>query len=170
MDMDTETYQLHQTPNDCAKDLIATLTLQNGDRVLEPFKGEGSFYNNFPNNVVKEWAEIRQGRDYKDVSGEHDWIITNPPYRLETEEGNRVNSFWFLLDYYTTRAKKGIAFLANDRCFSTLTPRRMEIIKNRGWSISKITVCSVKKWRGRYFFVVFEKNAVSAMNFLKTNY
>ena len=51
MDMDTETYQLHQTPNDCAKDLIATLTLQNGDRVLEPFKGEGSFYNNFPNNT-----------------------------------------------------------------------------------------------------------------------
>jgi hypothetical protein len=124
--------------------------------VLEPFKGEGAFYNAFPETVVKEWAELEQGRDYRDVSGAYDWVITNPPYQLE-ENAKRVNSFWFLIDYYTQRARKGVAFLANDRCFSTLTPIRMEVLKQRGWGVSGITVCNVKKWRGRYFFVIIEK-------------
>ena len=171
--MDDATYQLHQTPNDCAKDLIATITFEDGDRVLEPFRGEGSFYNNFPTNVIKEWAEIRVGRDYRDLailSGNYDWVITNPPFRLEQEGGKRVNSFWFLLDYYSTRINKGIAFLANDACFGTITPRRMAILNARGWFIHHITVCSVKKWRGRYFFIEFRKSPNPFMNYLQPNY
>lgn len=168
--MDDVMYQFHQTPNDCAKDLIATITFEDGDSVLEPFRGEGSFYNNFPTSVTKDWGEIREGRDYRDLSGNYDWVITNPPFRLEGSGGKRVNSFWFLLDYYTMRANKGIAFLGNDSCFSTLTPRRMAILHTRGWSIHRITVCSVKKWRGRYFFIEFRKSLNSFMNYLQPNY
>lgn len=166
--MDKETYLFHQTPAECAKDLLAFISLQPNDKVIEPFKGEGAFYNNFPNYVHKEWAELEQGRDYKDISGEYDWVITNPPFRLQT--GNkRVNSFWFLLDYFSTRAKKGIAFLGNDTCFSTLTPKRMALLKQRGWSITKIIVCSIKKWRGRYFFIILEKKD-GFFHYLSTNY
>ena len=169
MDMDQKTYLLHQTPSECAKDLIAFVPLVEGDRVLEPFKGEGSFYTNFPSFVEKQWAEIRQGRHYEDVEGEFDWVITNPPFRLDT--GNkRVNSFWFLLDYYASRVKKGIAFLANDRCFSVLTPKRIQSLHDRGWFITKIVVCSVKKWRGCYFFFILEKNKPSSFHSLIANY
>lgn len=166
--MDKETYLLHQTPKTCAKDLIALVPLHSNDRVIEPFKGEGAFYDSFPAYVEKDWAELEQGRDYQDLSGEYDWVITNPPFRLETGT-KRVNSFWFLLDYYSTRAKKGIAFLGNDMCFSTLTPRRMELLKQRGWSITKIVVCSIKKWRGRYFFIILEKKQ-GFFDFLPLNY
>ena len=166
--MDKETYLFHQTPKECAKDLIAFIPLVEGDVVAEPFRGEGAFYDAFPSFVEKKWAELEKGIDYTSLE-DYDWVITNPPFRLEN--GNkRVNSFWYLLDYYSTRAKKGIAFLANDRCFSTLTPRRQSILKDRGWKITKVVVCSVKKWRGRYFFFILQKEGNNFIEYLMCNY
>ena len=167
--MDKKVYELHQTPADCAKDLIQFVPLLEGDKVIEPFKGEGAFYDNFPAFVSKDWAELEQGKDYRELTGEYDWVISNPPFRLDTGT-KRVNSFWFLLDYYTLRAKKGIAFLGNDRCFCTLTPRRQAILKERGWKMTKLVVCSVKKWRGRYFFFILQKEGQGFMEFLPNNY
>jgi len=167
--MDKETYLFHQTPYECAKDLIQFVPLVEGDVVAEPFKGEGAFYNNFPPFVVKKWAELEEGIDYTTLE-DYDWVISNPPFRLESTDGKRVNSFWFLLDYYSTRAKKGIAFLGNDSCFSTLTPKRQEILKNRGWVMTKVVVCSVKKWRGRYFFFILQKTGEGFMDYLLQNY
>jgi len=161
-------YDFHQTPNDCAKDLIEFVSLNDGDIVLEPFRGEGAFFNNFPENIVSIWAEIEQGIDYTAIDQDYDWVITNPPFRLDTGS-KRVNSFWFLLDYFSTRARRGIAFLANDSCFSALTPRRMKILEDRGWSITKVVVCSIKKWRGRYFFIIFERRE-GFMKYLLKNY
>lgn len=166
--MDDETYLFHQTPFQCAKDLMAFVPVHAGERVIEPFRGEGAFYNAFPGYVFKDWAELREGKDYTDISGEYDWVITNPPFRLDTG-GKRINSFWFLLDYYSQRAKKGIAFLANDACFGTLTPKRQQLLRDRGWGITKIVVCSIKKWRGRYFFVILQKKQ-GFVDFLPTNY
>lgn len=167
--MDKETYLFHQTPKELAKDLMNFVPLVASDRVIEPFKGEGAFYDAFPVFVNKDWAELEQGKDYRELTGEYDWVITNPPFRLETN-GKRVNSFWFLIDYYTQRAKKGIAFLGNDACFSTLTPRRQAILKERGWRMTKVVVCSIKKWRGRYFFFILQKEGQGFMDFLPNNY
>jgi hypothetical protein len=167
--MDKDIYNFHQTPKELAKDLISIVPLVAGDRVVEPFKGEGAFYDAFPDFVSKDWAELEQGKDYRELTEEYDWVITNPPFRLETN-GKRVNSFWFLLDYYTQKAKKGIAFLGNDRCFSTLTPRRQAILKERGWKMTKVVVCSIKKWRGRYFFFILQKEGQGFMDYLITNY
>lgn len=155
--MDDATYALHQTPAACAAALVVHCAIEPGDVILEPFRGEGAFFNAFPATGAQHlWAEIREGREYQDVSGSYDWVITNPPFRLDTD-GKRVNSFWFLLDYYSQRARKGIAFLGNDRCFSVLTPKRVGLLASRGWGITKIVVSSIKKWRGRYFFIVLEK-------------
>jgi hypothetical protein len=166
--MDRATYLLHQTPEDLAKELIQMCPLEDGDLVLEPFKGEGAFYNNFPPTVQKDWAELEEGKDYTLVQT-CDWVITNPPFQLDTGS-KRVNSFWFLLDYYSTRAKKGIAFLANDNCFSALTPNRIKSLTDKGWYIQKIIVCAVKKWRGRYFFIVLQKIPCTFYSTLLTNY
>jgi hypothetical protein len=166
--MDPETYQFHQTPYECAKDLIKFVPLVEGDVVAEPFKGEGAFYNNFPDAVIKKWAELEEGVDYTELEG-YDWVITNPPFRLEVGD-KRVNSFWTLIDYYTTRARKGIAFLGNDYCFSTLTPKRLAILKDRGWGMTKVVVCNIRKWRGRYFFFMLQKGETGMMDFLPSTY
>ena len=161
-------YYFHQTPSDCARDLIHHIPFLESDVLLEPFKGEGAFYNNFPEENRKLWSELEQGVDYRSIVEPYDWVISNPPFRLDTA-GVRVNSFWFLLEYYSTRARKGIAFLGNDRCFSSLTPKRIKLLESRGWGITKIVVCSIKKWRGRYFFIILEKKD-SCMKYLEENY
>jgi len=165
-----ETYYFHQTPNDLAKELINKVPLVDGDKVVDTFRGEGSFYNNYPAYVEKGWCEIVEGIDYKDYQGEIDWIITNPPFRLEDKKGKRVNSFYPLLEYYSTRVKKGIAFLGNDYCFSTLTPLRMKKLNELGWYLQGYTICNVKKWRGRYFFMIFTKQKNNNINFLLNSY
>lgn len=164
-----QTYFFHQTPSELGKDLMQFVPLQTGDVLCEPFRGEGAFFHHFPEGCGKVWAEIKQGRDYTDLSGEYDWVITNPPFRLETGAG-RVNSFWYLLDYFTLRAKKGVCFLGKDSCFGTLTPKRLQILKSRGFSITRIVVCSVKKWAGRYYFLVLEKKTDNFLTYLANNY
>ena len=162
-------YYFHQTPKDLAKDLIAFVPLVEGDRILEPFTGEGAFYESFPVFCSKGWAEIIKGVDFRDVSEDYDWVITNPPFKL-LEDGKETNAFWLLLNHYTQIIKKGIAFLGNDSCFSSLTPKRIEVLKMRGWCITKIIVCSVKKWRGRYFFIILERTDSKLLDFLPKNY
>jgi hypothetical protein len=164
-----DTYYFHQTPVELAKDLMQFIPLTETDRLLEPFRGEGAFYNHFPANNPKDWCEITDGRNYIDYNGEYDWVISNPPFKLDGETG-RVNAFWKLLDFYTDKATKGVAFLGNDTCFGTLTPKRIAHLEAKGWSIQKVVVCSVKKWRGRYFFIIVEKKPVSFYTCLNKNY
>lgn len=164
-----DTYLFHQTPEQLAIDLIKEVPFEDNDIVLEPFRGEGAFYNNFPDNVMSEWCEITQGRDYTSYDGNIDWVVSNPPFRLD-KDGKRENAFWVLLNYYTTRVNKGIAFLGNDYCLATLTPRRIKLLNDNGLYLHNIIVCSVKKWRGRYFFMIFKKEKCNTLKYLSTNY
>ena len=50
------------------------------DKVLDPCRGEGAFYNNMIGN--KHWCEISEGKDFMDWNKQVDWIITNPPYSI----------------------------------------------------------------------------------------
>lgn len=155
-----ETYYFHQTPEELAIKLINEVDLIEGDTVLEPFKGEGSFYYNLPNHVIKYYTEIEEGLDYKDFKNNVDWVISNPPFRLETGS-KRINSFFYILEHYSTRVNKGIAFLGNDYCLSTLTPIRVKKLKENNLYLHRIIICNIKKWRGRYFFMIFKKNEPS---------
>lgn len=48
--------------------------------LLEPCKGTGNFYNNFPADTDNRWCELSEGIDFFDYTDKVDWIITNPPY------------------------------------------------------------------------------------------
>jgi hypothetical protein len=91
-----DVYYFHQTPQALCEELIKHIDLSNGDKVFEPFRGEGAFYNSFPDFVEKDWTEITEGRDYKEYTGEIDWVITNPPFRLD-DGVKRENAFFRLL-------------------------------------------------------------------------
>jgi len=171
--MKDEVYLFHQTPNDLAKNLINFVPLITDDKVLEPFRGEGSFYNNFPEFTANSWCEIEEGIDFKDFdydTSKIDWVISNPPFRLENLDKKRINSFYFILDFFLKRVNKGIAFLGNDYCFATLTPKRINEIEKKGFYINKIVVCNVKKWRGRYFFIIISKIKTDFYNYIEGSY
>lgn len=164
-----EMYYNHQTPTELAVELLKHVSIEPGDRVYEPFKGEGAFYDAYPDTCVKDYSEIQEGKDYAEYKGTYDWVITNPPFRLDTGD-KRINGFWYLLDYFTKRATKGVAFLVNDKCWSGLTPNRYNVLKERGFFISKIIICSIKKWRGRYYFLVVEKKPSNVVDCLLKAY
>jgi hypothetical protein len=156
MDYSRDVYLFHQTPEALCKELIKYVPCQDGDILLEPFKGEGNFYRNFPTTTVNEWCEIKEDRDYKHYKGKIDWVITNPPFCLD-EGGKRVNAFIKLLFYFTERTDKGVCFLANYKCWSSLTPIRLKALQDKGWYLQKAVVCNIKKWSGRYYWLIFTK-------------
>jgi hypothetical protein len=168
--MKDESYYFHQTPVALARDILAKHDglFADGDVLYEPFKGEGAFYNHFPARCEKKWAEIEDGVDFTAVEG-YDWVISNPPFKLGDRKTGG-NAFWFLTDYFTARAKKGVVFLANDYCLNTLTPRRQAILRERGWGITSLTMCNVKAWRGRYYVIVLQPTTAPVLDFLEKTY
>lgn len=167
----TEEYYFHQTPNELCKQLIKKIDLLEGDSILEPFKGEGAFYNNLPDNCIKYYTEIEEGLCYTSFNNNVDWVISNPPFKLEIKENKKTNSFYYLLEYYSKRVNKGVCFLGNDYCFGTLTPKRLKKLEENKLFLHKIIVCDIKKWRGRYFFLIFKKNEPSLLyNYLDSTF
>lgn len=68
------------TPENIAKQIISEFDLSG--TVLDPFKGKGAFYDNFPETVKKDWCEIDDGKDFFTFNERVDWIVSNPPYSI----------------------------------------------------------------------------------------
>jgi len=154
------------TPKELAKSLISMIEFEEGDRFYEPFKGKGAFYDVMPE--PKDWAEINLGRDffsYLPFDGHCEHIITNPPFKVDGK-----NAFITILERSMNIANKTVAMLINHRLMNTLTPVRLEKYKQNGWVITNIHVVSVKKWFGRYWFVIFKKNGNSILTWDLKNY
>lgn len=168
--MKDDTYYLHQTPKSLAKKIIDNIEWKDGENVCEPFKGEGAFYNQLPEHVNKSYGEIEDGVDFKNINYDNiDTIITNPPFRLETDNG-RKNAFFDILMFFAKTKVKRIVFLCNDYCFGSLTPKRLLKLNNEGLYINSLTTCSVKKWRGRYYVVTFKKEPNIFFNYFLENF
>ena len=77
------------TPEPVAKMLISKIKpyILPCETLYDPFRGGGVFYNNFPKSNVKEWSEIKEGKDFfeRPTYNKVGWIISNPPYSKFTE-------------------------------------------------------------------------------------
>ena len=92
-------------------------------RILEPCKGDGGFYDNFPDE--KLWCEITQGRDFFDFNEKVDWIITNPPY-------SQMRKFL----EHSMEVSNNVCFLITIN--HIWTKARLRIIKEKGFGIKEI--------------------------------
>ena len=66
------------TPLELAKKIINHFPLRGF--VLDPAKGQGAFFDQFPLGVRKDYCEISEGLDFYAYEGKVDWIMTNPPW------------------------------------------------------------------------------------------
>ena len=66
------------TKPDMAKHLLSLVKFKDGDVVMEPCRGKGAFYDNLPENVVKKYCEINQGKDYLEYNEKVDITLSNP--------------------------------------------------------------------------------------------
>ena len=162
-------YYFHQTPQKLAKDLIAQIDFTDVKNIYEPFAGEGAFYNNFPQGIPKFKSELEDGEDFKDFDIEENQIhtiITNPPFKLDGK-----NAFFQLIMYFFNYpCVKNVYFLCNDVCFGSLTPSRRKLMEDEGIFINEITTCAVKRWRGRYYLIHFNRKKNNTFKYLLENY
>lgn len=127
------------TPLDLAKICILYIPVSKGDTWLESAYGTGNFYNNFPDEINKEYSN-----DFFKVIKRYDWIITNPPY-------SKLDN-WFL---HTCRLSiKGFGLLIN---INNLTVSRIKLCNDYGFGMTRMFMFKVKEWFGMSVFVVFEK-------------
>ena len=150
----------HYTNENMVKDLIKIIPFRKNDIVLDAGSGKNKvFYNNIPTKCKRNECEIEDGKDFFDEFLKYDWLIGNPPFNIG----------WKFIEKASEISKKGMAFLGNINFFNSLTPKRLEFLKEKGFTISKIHLVADKRWYGRYYFIIFTKddNKVFSWN-LKT--
>ena len=139
----------HYTQLEMVKELINLIPLQTNDIVLDAGSGKNKvWYNNIPDYCIKEECEIEDGIDFLTIDKRYDWVIGNPPFHLG----------WKFLEKASEISNKGIAFLGNLNFFNSCLPNRFEKLKSKGFYLQKIHIVQDKRWFGRYYFLLFDKN------------
>lgn len=162
-------YYFHQSPPKLAKDLISQIDFSDVKNIYEPFAGEGAFYRNFPEGIPKFKSEIEDGEDYLDFDikcNNIHTIITNPPFRID---GKNV-FFQLIMYFFSFDCVQNVYFLCNDVCWGSLTPSRRKLMEEEGIYINEITTCAIKRWRGRYYFLHFNRQHNNKFRYLLQNY
>ena len=131
------------TPKKVAELMIDLCDIKPEDKVLDPSKGGGIFYDNFP-DCNKDYCEITENKDFFKYDKKVDIICGNPPYSLWTE--------WI---EKTLKICDRFCYIFGQM---NLTTVRLNMIKKAGFRIKKFHICEIKWWFGRSFIVLFERS------------
>lgn len=71
---------LVMTPAPLAGAIIAHYTDRFDGSILDPARGQGAFFGQFPRHLDRHWCELTDGRDFLNCAEPVDWIMTNPPW------------------------------------------------------------------------------------------
>mgnify|MGYP003628133762 FL=1 len=144
------------TPLILAKKQIDLIEFEDDDIWYDPFKNTGNYYEQFPNDN-KCWSEILYGEDFFEQKAEVDIICSNPPYSMIDK----------VLEKSISLNPRVISYLIG---MGNLTARRIEIMNNAGYGLSKIVFLKVQKWYGMSFIVHFERDCDNCIDIDRTVY
>jgi hypothetical protein len=130
------------TPLPLAKFHIDMIETIETDTWYDPFKNDGSYYNQFPTEK-KEWSEILDGKDFFDYEGSPQIICSNPPYSILDK----------VIEKSINLKPRVISYLIG---VGNLTARRIEMLENAGYKLKSLHMCKVFKWYGMSACVVFD--------------
>ena len=143
------------TPPDLALkhiEYIQDLTTED-DIWLDPCRNTGNYYNQIDGH--KEYCEILEDKDFFEYDEKIDIIVSNPPYSILDK--------WFKKS--VELEPRVISYLIG---INNLTARRIEIMENAGYGLTRMKMLKVYKWFGMSVIVVFEKNKKSVIDFDRT--
>jgi hypothetical protein len=98
------------TPRSLAKAVIDHYPLSG--IVLDSCRGDGAFFDQFPDHLDVRWCEITKGRNFLNWQVPVDWIVTNPPwskFRTFLNHGMNVAEnvvFLAAFNHYGTKARQ----------------------------------------------------------------
>lgn len=114
------------TPRDLAGSIIDRLPLSG--QVLDPCRGDGAFFDQYPDHVESLWCEIAEGRDFLRWQVPVDWIVTNPPW-------SKMRDFL----RHAMAISENVVFLAALSHFTTRA--RVKDIQDAGFGVRSIMLC-----------------------------
>tara|TARA_R110001599_G_scaffold65002_1_gene183284 strand:- start:2295 stop:2843 length:549 start_codon:yes stop_codon:yes gene_type:complete len=132
------------TPELLSKEIISLFDFKDNQIILDPCKGNGSFYNNYPDNTINEWCEIDDDKDFLKYNKRVDYVISNPPYSI-------LNKF---IDKCIEICDIGFGFLLHQHA---LTLPRFNKLEKNNFFLTKYHQCKIWEWYGHQVFVFFEK-------------
>lgn len=68
------------TPAPLAAAIIAHFSEQFLGSILDPARGRGAFFDQFPEHLNHDWCELAEGRDFLEWKRPVGWIVSNPPW------------------------------------------------------------------------------------------
>jgi hypothetical protein len=142
------------TPLALAKKAIEMVEYKDTDIWLDPFKNDGSYYNQYPNDN-KVYTEILENKDFFEYNDKVDIICSNPPYSLM----DSVIKKSIELQPHTINYLIGLG---------NLTTRRIEMFEKAGYGLSKLHMCKVYSWYGMSIIVQFEKDKNNIITYDRT--
>jgi type I restriction-modification system DNA methylase subunit len=148
------------TPKELAINCINSFDLKTNDTVLDPFFGNGIFFNNYPDYVNKQLCEIEPpyNKDFFKFNEQVDYIISNPPF-------SKINN---VLEHTIEITKKGFGYIL---AAHNLTEKRVKFINNNNFGITGFAFYWVKEWFGfPVIFIKCEKNKNNNFLFESKNY
>ena len=142
--------EFYYTNEQMVKDLLSITPISGS--ALDAGSGANKvWFNNFKGKKIDAYnyeCEIEDGCDFYKLEGNMiDWIVGNPPF----------HESWKFIDKASQLAQKGFAFLINNQAMNSMTPKRYELLKNRGFYLQKIHIVLDKRWFGRYYYLIFTK-------------
>jgi hypothetical protein len=146
-----------------AKYLMERLNIADNDIVIEPCKGDGAFYDNFPDNCIKKYCEINEGKDFLLYDEKVDYCCGNPPFVPR-------KLFWSFHEKAMEITQKEIYWLINLSSLNVFTPKRLEEMREKGWYIQDFHIVSDKRWIGRYVWIKINKNKNSVFSWNKKTF
>jgi len=144
----TKPNDIIHTPQPIAQIMINMTNIQKENKVLDPSKGPGVFFNNLP-DCTKDWCEIADGKDFFENNEQYDVIIGNPPFSLWTK--------W--IKHTLTKCNKFCYIFGSN----SLTPNRIKMIHDAGFGITKLHTVKIAWWMSQSFIIVAEKGQPSIM-------
>tara|TARA_R100001443_G_scaffold68711_3_gene77390 strand:+ start:981 stop:1514 length:534 start_codon:yes stop_codon:yes gene_type:complete len=153
------------TKKKMAIDLINNHTeILQGDKVMNTSFGNGAFYDNLPEYCEKFYCEIKQGIDYLDSNEKVDITLDNPPFAPR-------KLFWSFMLKAMENTNRSIYWLINMSALNVFTPKRLDEMKEKGFYIKNMHICSDKRWFGRYVWVRIDKgDNTNVFSWDKTQY
>lgn len=147
-----EPNDIFYTPSALAKDLIMFVDIEPNHKLLDPFKGKGAFYDNYPKENEKDWFEIDQNRDFFKINKKYDWMISNPPFSKTNE----------IIEKSCMYSNIGFAYLWPTY---TLSYSRLKKIESFGFYLDSIVYFeNPKEWKIGFqmaFFIFTKKRSDS---------
>jgi len=164
-DNDMLAIQVAKDPNitytkpEMAKYLIDRITFEEGDLVMEPCFGNGSFYNAIPDDVYKTYCEINMDKDYLQV----DITLSNPPFIPR-------KLFWNFHQKAMETTRREIWWLINISSLNVFTTKRIKEMHDKKWYLNSMLVVADKRWFGRYVWCKFSKNNTNVLDFCNKSF